>query len=75
MEILYRSMQKIKVNNFTSTRKASMLRLRCAYVSYRYLTTHLVHWKLSLLNVRRLYSVITVPKFSSFLLFSVLAWK
>lgn len=37
----------------------------CAYVSYRYFTTHFVHWNDSLLNVFRLYNVMTVPKFSS----------
>lgn len=46
----------------TSTRKLIILRLAVAYTSSTYFTTHLVHWKLSLPNVPRLYSDITVPR-------------
>ena len=46
----------------TSTRKETMETLACTYTSCRYFTTHLVHWKLSLPNVPRLYRDITVPR-------------
>ncbi len=54
-----------QLSTLTSTRYMIMLMAAKALTSRRYLTTHLVHWKLSLPNVPLLYNDITVARLDS----------